>query len=85
MVPFTHAAFFIAISRQKLHDKKGSRAKKLHDKKSHYVCQGSKQCKNLKKNPEITLYKLLQKYDAITSKSSSGIGQTDITDTGPLT
>ena len=33
MVPFTHAAFFVANSRQKLHDKKGSRAKKSHDKK----------------------------------------------------
>ena len=38
MVPFTHAAFFVANSRQKLHDKKGSRAKKLHDKKNCTMC-----------------------------------------------
>ena len=33
MVPFTHAAFFVVNSRQKSRNKKGSRAKKLHDKK----------------------------------------------------
>ena len=42
MVPFTHAAFFRC---EKLHDKKGSRAKKSCDKKIvvnlPYVCHGT--------------------------------------------
>ena len=42
MVPFTHAAFF---HRKKSRDKKGSRAKKSHDKKIvanlPYVCHGT--------------------------------------------
>ena len=37
MVPFTLAAFFITIARKKLLYKKGSRAKKSHDKKLCYV------------------------------------------------
>ena len=49
MVPFTHAAFFAANSRQKSRDKKGSRAKKSRDKKialcvSRHLAMGRKIC-----------------------------------------